>query len=206
MAEFEQRIQLVTESEDEFMLSLVKLYCTANPTASTEDINRAIKRKFLSGVSPDLRRSIFIFCTHPYATSVTYDALLEVARKAKLHIINPSNDSLQTICFCYYPVVAEPTLQAVNELANKFNQHMALMDQRLSQQEAQLDAISQPPAQSNYRTFNNRNGFRRGPHRGPGNQQPGFKTTNANTAVSATSVDFRTVLLVIALKKTRQGV
>ena len=58
MAEFEQRIQLVTESEDEFMLSLVKLYCTANPTASTEDSNRAMKRKFLSGLSPDLRRSI----------------------------------------------------------------------------------------------------------------------------------------------------
>ena len=93
MAEFEQCIQLVTESEDEFMLSLVKLYRTANPTASTEDINRAIKRKFLSGVSPDLRRSIFIFCTNPYATSVTYDALLEAARRAKLHIINPSNDS-----------------------------------------------------------------------------------------------------------------
>ena len=46
MAEFEQRIQLVTESEDEFMLSLVKLYRTANPTASTEDINRAIKGNF----------------------------------------------------------------------------------------------------------------------------------------------------------------
>ena len=55
--------------------------------------------------------------------------------------------------------------------ALEFNQHMALMDQqRLSEQEAQLNAISQPPAQSNYRTFNNRNRFRRGSHRGPRNQ------------------------------------
>ena len=132
MAEFEQCIQLVTESEDEFMLSLVKLYRTANPTVSTEDINRAIKRKFLSRVSPDLRCSIFIFCTDPYATSVTYDALLEAARKAKLHIINPSNDSSQPSASPTTLVIAEPTLQAVNELANKFSQHMALMDQRLS--------------------------------------------------------------------------
>ena len=122
------------------MLSLVKLYRTVKPTASTEDINRAIKRKFLSGVSPDLRRSIFIFCTNPYATSVTYDALLEAARKAKLLIINPSNDSSQPSASATTPVVAEPTLQVVNELANKFNQHMALMDQPLSQQEAQLNA------------------------------------------------------------------
>ena len=42
------------------MLSLVNLCRTANPTASTEDINTAIKRKFLSGVFPDLRHSIFI--------------------------------------------------------------------------------------------------------------------------------------------------
>ena len=71
MAEFEQRIQPVTESEDKFMLSLVKLYRTANPTASTADINRAIKRKFLSGISSDLRSSIFIFCTDPYVTSMS---------------------------------------------------------------------------------------------------------------------------------------
>ena len=153
-------------------LSLVKLYRTANPTASTEDINTAIKRKFLNGVSLDLRRSIFIFCTNPYVTSVTYDALLEAARKAKLHIIKPSNDSSQPSASATTPVVAEPTLQAANELANKFNQHMALMDQPLSH------AISgQPPAQSNYHTFSN--GFRRG------NQQPRFKTTNANATVSS---------------------
>ena len=79
------------------------------------------------------------------------------------HIINPSNDSLQPSASATTPIVAEPSLQAVNKLANKFNQHMALMDQRLSQQEAQLNAISQPPAQSNYRTFNNLNRFRRGP-------------------------------------------
>ena len=83
------------------------------------------------------------------------------------------------------PMVAKLTLQALNELANKFNQHMALMDQRLSQQEAQLNRISQPPAQSNYRTFNDRNRFIRGPHRGPGNQQPRLKTRNANTTVSS---------------------
>ena len=116
MAEFDQRIQLVTESEDEFILSLVKRCRTAIPTVSTEDINRAIKRKFLSGVSPDLRCSIF--CTDPYATSVTYDALLEATRKAKLHIVNLSNDSLQPSASATTPVIAEPTLEAVNELAN----------------------------------------------------------------------------------------
>ena len=122
----------------------------------------------------------------PLILPTPYNAFLEAARKAKLHIINPSNDSSQPSASATTPVVAEPTLQAVNELANKFNQHMALMDQRLSQQEAQLNAISrQPPAQSNYHTFNNRYRLRRAPHRGPGNEQAPLKTTNANTAVSS---------------------
>ena len=54
MAEFEQRIQPVTESEDKFMLSLVKLHRTANPTASTADINRAISDSARSAKSPIL--------------------------------------------------------------------------------------------------------------------------------------------------------
>ena len=83
MVEFENRIQRIGESEDEFMLQLGKLYRAANPDAT--DVDKAVKRRFMNGISNEVRHSIYIFCNDPYATTVTCQILLEHARKAKLH-------------------------------------------------------------------------------------------------------------------------
>ena len=140
MAEFEQRIQLVAESEDEFMLSLVKLYRTANPTASTEDIIEPSRGNF----------SVEYLLT--FATVFLFSVLIHMRPQSHMMPFSKPpgrpNFILSTPVMILYnhllllllppPLVAEPTFLAINELANKFNQHMALMDQRLSQQEAQL--------------------------------------------------------------------
>ena len=60
MVEFENRFQWIEESEDEFMLNLVKIYRAANPDASEATSTLAIKRKFMHGISSDLRRSTYI--------------------------------------------------------------------------------------------------------------------------------------------------
>ena len=63
MVEFENRFQRIEESEDEFMLNLVKIYIAANPDASEATSTLAIKRKFIHGISSDLCRSTYIFCS-----------------------------------------------------------------------------------------------------------------------------------------------
>eukprot|EP00794_Sanderia_malayensis_P005772 gene5772-6477_t len=50
MSDFEQRIQRVNKSEEEFMTSLLQTFRAANPSAKDEEIDRAVKRKFLQGI------------------------------------------------------------------------------------------------------------------------------------------------------------
>ena len=50
--EFERRRLNNNETEDEYMLKLVKLHRSTNPDASNEDLPRNVKRKFLNGTSP----------------------------------------------------------------------------------------------------------------------------------------------------------
>ena len=54
MTEFESRIQHLDETEEEYMLALIKLFKAANHDVKPEDVNRAVKRKFLNGISADL--------------------------------------------------------------------------------------------------------------------------------------------------------
>ena len=93
MVEFENRIQRVEEGDDEFMLSLVKLYRASNPDASDVVSTLAIKRKFMNGISPELRHSIYIFCNEPYAADVTHQNLLEHARKARLQLTQRESET-----------------------------------------------------------------------------------------------------------------
>ena len=79
MADFEQRIQNIDESEEEFMTSLIQTFRTANPSAANEEINRAVKRKFLQGIPVNLRRNLFIFCNNPYDTTVSPQDLLKAS-------------------------------------------------------------------------------------------------------------------------------
>ena len=87
MASFENRRQKLDESEDEFMLSLTTYYRGANPTATAAELNKAVKRKFMQGISEDLRRAIYVFISDPFAITVTHRRLLEAARNAKLSLL-----------------------------------------------------------------------------------------------------------------------
>ena len=80
---FESRVKKVTESEEEFMLELVKLYKAANPQQAAEVVLLAVKRKFLAGIPSNLRNNIFVFCSDPYDNGVSREALLGHCRKAK---------------------------------------------------------------------------------------------------------------------------
>ena len=109
MTAFENRIQQVGESEDAFMLELVQLYRGANPRATNPEFQMSVKRKFMQGIPPELRRAIFVYNSDPYAVTVTYQRLLEYARSARLNLIDTptSNET---------PPGATSSSQAVNTL------------------------------------------------------------------------------------------
>ena len=92
MADFEVRTQRIAESEDEFMLVLVKLFRSANPAADSPTLDVAVKRKFLQGISPSLRRGIFVFCNDPYAAAVSREQLLQHCRKVRVHLVPSSEE------------------------------------------------------------------------------------------------------------------
>ena len=83
MIAFEQRVQKPTESEEEFMVELLKLYKNANLGHDAATRNLAVKRKFLQGITPELRRNTFVFCSDPYDAAVTREKIIEHCRAAK---------------------------------------------------------------------------------------------------------------------------
>ena len=56
MAMFETSVQQLEETEDEFMISLVKIFKEANPAVSAKVFDTAVRLKFLQDISP-----VFIF-------------------------------------------------------------------------------------------------------------------------------------------------
>ena len=91
MREFEVRSQNVGETEEEFMFELYNLYKRANPDQDPAVQVAAIKRKFLQGIDPEIRRNVFVFCNDPYLAAVTRDNLVEYTQKAKVYL--SSSDS-----------------------------------------------------------------------------------------------------------------
>ena len=92
MLQFESRIKKVNGSEEEYMLQLFKLYTAANPTHAEDVTLLAVKRKFMSGISPALRKNIFVFCSDPFAADVTRENLLSFGRQAKNLLSGTEND------------------------------------------------------------------------------------------------------------------
>ena len=88
MKTFERAEQKIDESEEEFMMTLLSLYKLANPNHTPEITLAAIKRKFMNGISDDLRRNIFVFCNDPYNANVTREQLLGFANNARMHMGN----------------------------------------------------------------------------------------------------------------------
>ena len=150
MVEFDNRVQRVDESEDEFMLSLVRLFKAANPDADDGAASLAVKRKFMQGISAELRRSTYIFCSDPFATTVTYQQLLESARKARLQLA-PVDQAATTGAAAYVTNVSEncgPTqpdsliMQAIDGLAQSFNERLDTIETRFNNQLADVNSIN----------------------------------------------------------------
>ena len=147
---FESRVQKVTESEEEFMLELLKLYTAANPNHAADVQLTAIKRKFLQGISPEVRRNIFVFCNNPYAAEVTREKLLEHCYNAKTHL-SVHNNFPSTTGFSTDKVLlsAEAGLSsdhgmvaAINNLSLQFQDHVRNTEKNFSEFGSALSVIN----------------------------------------------------------------
>ena len=166
MVKFENRIQQIQESEDEFMLSLVKLYKAANPDASSAVTTKAIKRRFMNGISANVRQSIYIFCNDPHASTVSYQRLLEHARKARMHVDEGNKErqsvNLLTTSCSNSSVNNESILTAISNLSSSLNQRIDTIEQRSNTQMHEINAITRGRGnyRGNYSRYrNNRRGF-----------------------------------------------
>ena len=149
MAAFEVRFQQIEETEDEFMFSLVKLFRAANPDSSPDAVNTAVKRKFLQGISPSLRKGIFVFCNDPYLDRVSREQLLQDCRKAKVHfassIVEPKSDVIDRKDPEINAVhqTPQPVLKAISDLTKQMSDHMVAMNERFAAQEDRINIMSQ---------------------------------------------------------------
>ena len=168
MVEFDNRIQRVNESEDEFMLSLVRLYKAANPDVADATASLAVKRKFMQGITAELRRSTYIFCSDPFSADVTYQQLLEGARKARLQLA-PGDQSSAIGAAAYVTNVSEicgPSqpdariMQAIDNLSKNFSERLDTMEMRFNNQLTEVNSISNNNNNynNNYSNRGNRNG------------------------------------------------
>ncbi len=93
---FDTRSKKLNESEEEFMLQLLRLYKTANPDHDNNITTLAVKRKFMSGISPAIRAKIFIFCNDPFAVRCSREDLLSHCRRARHLLAQPDAGSSTT--------------------------------------------------------------------------------------------------------------
>ncbi len=165
MSDFEQRIQHLNESEEEFMTTLLQTFRAANPSAKDDEINRAVKRKFLQGIPVSLRRNIFIFCQNSYDKEVTPQDLLKASRDAIVHLSTPTSTSdeltppkvLAASSVCSPtppPPLADHTLDAILMLSSKFDEQAKVTSMKLEAQQHQINALksqlSQLPPRTQY--------------------------------------------------------
>ena len=135
MKNFETRIQRFAESEEEFMLDLVKLYSLANPNHAADIKLAAIKRKFLNGISPDLRRNVFVFCNNPFEAAVTRENLLEYCRNARMHLEVKTEgvaDNSETVMLAG-SAGSEGIVAALNNLSLMVQNHVENTDKKFEE-------------------------------------------------------------------------
>ena len=139
--EFEKRHLELNETEDEFMLALIKLHRSANPTSADEELLRNVKRKFMNGISSELKKNIFIFCSTPHATTVSVDELLEAVRKAKVYILEEkSGESVNVVQQATDG--RDPILKAIEGLRDSLDNHIQATSEQFKEQSTQINAIS----------------------------------------------------------------
>ena len=147
--EFERRRLQLNETEDEFMLSLIKLHRAANPNSSDADHTRDVKRKFMSGISPELKRSVFIFCNNPHEGTVTIDALSEATRKAKLYTLEKC-EAVESVNVVNGDNQEDHILQAIESLKESLNGHIQSTSEQLKEHNMQLNAITDINSRDGY--------------------------------------------------------
>ena len=173
-----------------FYSELYNLYTSANPDLDPEIQTTAIKRKFLQGISPEIKRNIFVFCNDPYDTAVSRDKLLEYCRNAKVYLSAQSNTNLSvTIGNGSREENSNgdssgrnEVISAIERLNTQLQQHVNQTEERLTAQNEVLAALGR----SNYRGrgsvrgryVNSPNRYSRGSHRGRGNIRARTPTDN----------------------------
>ena len=192
--QFESSHQELNETEDEFMLRLLQLHRSANPTATTAENTRNVKRKFLNGISPEVKKNIFIFCNDPHASTVSVDSLLEAIRKAKLYISGKGDTKSNSNVVNEKSDNNDIILKAIDELRQSLDSHIKSTKEQFAEQGAQLNGhiISDINAIDENRGFsrdipNNRGRgsfrggyFRNQGSRGRGNRQNNGRNPNQN--------------------------
>ena len=166
MTLFETRILKIGETEDEFMLDLVKLYRNANPNAPEITIDTAIKRKFLQGIPPSLKRNIFIFCNDPYNANVTRDQLLAACRSAKDLL---SSDNQNHACSVISDGNKEKNdisdiITSIKNLSLQLETHVATTNEKINENSQHIAAITRDfesnPRKRDVAPFSPRRNFR----------------------------------------------
>ena len=140
--EFEKRHININETEDEFMLSLTKLYRSANPKSSEPERCRNVKRKFLSGIPTVLKRNVFVFCNDPHAETVAVENLLEAVRKAKLYI-SEQEESVESVNVIGSNVEeGDPILKAIEGIKQSLDTHIRSTSEQFNEQSMMINAIA----------------------------------------------------------------
>ena len=173
MASFESRIQKLDESEEEFMLALVKLFRTANPATAGPILDNAVKRKFLQGIPPELKKNLFVFCNNPYADTVTRTKLLEFTRNAKVHLSTvdlPNPDTSTTTKVLAAAEAANDDkseiMSAIHNLSLQFNEHITKTETKFQEQDDTIAAVFNQ-RDGDQRSRGNSSGYRRYQNYGP---------------------------------------
>ena len=175
MAMFESRIQKVNETEEEFMLDLLKLYQTANPDHAAAVTLLAVKRKFLGGISPTLKTNMYVFCSNPLDANVTREQLLTHCRKARNMMVAQGSEAGASGYATDKVLVhssrhnggnEDALTAAINNLVLQVQDHVANTDKRFEDVGEAIAAVS-----------GQRNNFR---YRGRGNNRRGRGTYNNN--------------------------
>ena len=142
------------------MLQLVQIYKASNPQATDAEFQRAVKRKFMQGISPELRRAIFVYNSDPHAVTVNYQRLLEYARSAQLNLLTSPEETSSPVT----------TINATTETPTNSNNEISALRQDIQDLSTNLDTRLSLLEQSQSDAVNSFYGDSRGrfQHRGRG--------------------------------------
>ena len=156
------------------MLDLVKLYSLANPDHAADIKLAAIKRKFLNGISPDLRRNVFVFCNNPFEGNVTRENLLSYCRNARMHLAvkaegdSASSSTSEAVMLANHGVGNDEGLvSAINNLSLQMKNHVETTERRFDEFDNVISVLNNNYRGSGYNGSGSRGGRSfRGSNRG----------------------------------------